>query len=187
VSEQAASPDMVTELERVPIDDLSFSQYNPRAMSQIELSKLARSIDEFGFVDPIVVNRRLARLGFEREALTIVGGHQRVRAAILLGWTEVPAVFVELSPGGEKALNLALNKIQGEWDGAMLADVLAELRIDPDIDELLTGFDETEIDKLIEATQIEFPDQFPAVDPDDLKKSADVTCPSCGFVFEPQK
>ncbi len=171
------------ELEYVNIDDLRMADYNPRSISQIELQKLARSIEEFGFVDPIIVNRRSMKSGHPNEGPTIVGGHQRVRAAILLGWKQVPAVFVELTPGGEKALNLALNRIQGEWDGTLLADVLAELQEDTSIDVLLSGFDQGEIDRLVEAANIEIPDEFPdmVVVPGDAGTATVGVCPSCSY------
>lgn len=116
----------------VPIDDLKIDPLNPRRMPASELAALERSITAFGMVEPIV-----ARWG---EG-TAIGGNQRLVAAKRLGWSEVPVVWVEVSDTEAQALNLALNKIDGEWDEAKLGAVLAELA---DVDSLsgaLTGFD----------------------------------------------
>ena len=72
----------------------------------------------------------------------------RVDAARQLGWTEFPVVRVDLDDAQARLLNLALNRIHGEWDEAMLAEMLAGLR-DEDADLLLSGFDTSEIDRLL--------------------------------------
>src|SRR6266705_2170884 len=102
---------------QVPITKIRFADYNPRKISDAEMTSLKRSIERFGFVDPVVVNRRRGKQwsAAERGAV-IVGGHQRVRAARELGHKAVPVVYVELPPDDEKLLNLALNKIGGEFD-----------------------------------------------------------------------
>ena len=74
----------------------------------------------------------------------MIGGHQRIEAARQLGWTEVPVIWWEGSDQDARALNLALNKIQGSWDEAKLADVLAELAGVESLQEALRGFDTTE-------------------------------------------
>jgi ParB-like chromosome segregation protein Spo0J len=61
---------------------------------------------EFGVVDPVIANRDG----------TVIGGHQRIRAAERLGLPELPVIYVELPKDKGKALNLALNWISGEWD-----------------------------------------------------------------------
>jgi ParB-like chromosome segregation protein Spo0J len=76
-------------------------------MCESEMAKLMRSIQQFGMVEPLVV-RRSDRL--------VVGGNQRLEAARALGLEQAPVVLVELSDAEAKALNLALNKIQGTWD-----------------------------------------------------------------------
>lgn len=113
---------------------------NPRVMPASEMEKLKRSIQEFGLVEPLVV----------REAdHTVIGGHQRLEAAQALGLARVPVVFVDLSEAQAKALNVALNKIQGEWDLPKLGELLEELRDLPDLDETLSGFDDREIETLL--------------------------------------
>jgi len=113
---------------------------NPRVMPASEMEKLKRSIAEFGFVEPVVV----------REAdHTVIGGHQRLEAAKALGLGTVPAVYVDVTEAEATVLNLALNKIQGEWDLPKLGELLAELQRLPDLDETLSGFDEREIETLL--------------------------------------
>ena len=74
--------------------------YNPRQMPESEMLSLRKSLREFGAVQPIIVNERTN---------TIVGGHQRVRAAALEGMETLPVVYVDLDPDKERSLNLALN------------------------------------------------------------------------------
>lgn len=58
----------------------------------------------------------------------MVGGHQRLKVLMDLGYTDVDCVVVELTEENEKALNIALNKISGEWDKEKLALLIADLR-----------------------------------------------------------
>ena len=113
---------------------------NPRTISKAELTKLQRSIRAFGFVQPVVVNRRTGQL---------VAGHQRLSAAQALGLPTVPVVYVDLPKEQATALALALNKIGGEWALPKLGELLDELRQLPDIDVGLSGFDEKEVDDLL--------------------------------------
>ena len=123
-------------IEQIPIAQLQFASYNPRTLSQKEFEELQRSLDEFGCVEPIVVNRQGSR---------IVSGHQRVRAAQALGWADAPVVWVDLDEAHEKALNIAMNAIGGEFDTDQLAELIATL--DEEMRDL-TGFDPDEISKL---------------------------------------
>lgn len=95
------------EVVKVGIDDISGAKYNPRKINERQMSGLISSLDKFGFVDPIIVNKRNN---------TIVGGHMRREAARTLGIKEIPVVYVDLSEAEEKALNVALNSssISGE-------------------------------------------------------------------------
>jgi len=127
-------------VQRVGIEALRPAKYNPRVMPEAEMAKLRRSIEAFGFVEPIVVRRK---------DNTVIGGHQRLEAAKALGLKKVPVVYVDVSEQEAKALNLALNRIQGEWDLPKLGQLLEELRDLPDLDEALTGFDQKEMDDLL--------------------------------------
>jgi site-specific DNA-methyltransferase (adenine-specific) len=123
------------EVTVLPIAALNPAEYNPRFISDTEKAKLKRSITEFGMVEPIVVN----------SDKTIIGGHQRVTCARELGWNDVPCVVVTLPKEKEKLLNLALNRIVGEWDYNKLYDILVSLEGD---DMTVAGFDTDEIKKI---------------------------------------
>lgn len=108
-------------IERIPAARLNPAAYNPRRdlkPGDKDYEKLKRSIEEFGFVEPVVWNERT---GF------VVGGHQRLKVLLDMGETEIDCVVVDLEPDREKALNLALNRIQGDWDEGKLAELLADL------------------------------------------------------------
>jgi len=128
------------ELKVLPISVLKPAEYNPRKKlkpGDKEYEKIKNSIEEFGFADPLVVN----------SDMTIIGGHQRLNVAVELGYTEVPCAVVDVDKTREKALNIALNKITGEWDEQMLADLLTDLK-EADYDLDFTGFDAPEVDQL---------------------------------------
>jgi DNA modification methylase len=153
------------EVTEVRTDELmrKAAPYNPRTIADHDLEALRRSLRFFGTVEPIVVNRRSDR---------IVGGHQRVRAAEAEGIATLPCVFVDLDEPSERQLNLALNRIHGEWDLEKLEDVLRELQtMGADLD--LTGFTEVEIGELLKGSDepidgLTDPDAIPEP-PDDPK------------------
>lgn len=131
------------EIKTVPISQLKPAKYNPRKdlkPGDTEYEKLKRSICELGYVEPVVWNRQTG---------SVVGGHQRLKVMRDLGYTEIECVVVELDERREKALNLALNRIQGEWDENKLAELIAELDANA-FDVSLTGFDASEIDELLD-------------------------------------
>ncbi len=113
--------------------------YNPRRISDHDLAALRRSMTTFGVVEPVVWNCRTKR---------IIGGHQRIKAAEAEGIETLPTVSVDLDEAAEKALNLALNRISGEWNEEALARVLAELQAGG-ADMELTGFKAGEIEKYL--------------------------------------
>lgn len=122
------------------LEDLRHAPYNPRSMTPRETQKLVESIQRFGFVDPVVVN--------DRTGGTIVGGHQRAVAAGIAGLEEVPCVIVDLDEDRERLLNVALNRISGEWDQEKLVAVMGEL--DAAGAELAaSGFDGWELDAIL--------------------------------------
>lgn len=129
------------ETKSVKISDLKPADYNPRIMPEGEMKKLMDCIVSFGFVDPVIVNRQPGRENI------IIGGHQRVEAAKRLGFTEVPVVYVELPIEREKLLNLALNRISGQWDEEKLRDILK--CFDQNVNVMLSGFDGVEIDDIL--------------------------------------
>ncbi len=97
-------------------------------------------------VEPLVWNKRTGNL---------VGGHQRLKILKEMGVKDIEVSVVDLDDAKEKALNLALNKISGEWDYPMLKDLLQELDTG-DMDMEITGFDTKEIEDLM--TQFHVPE-----------------------------
>jgi len=132
-------------IEKKKTTDLLPADYNPRKdlkPGDLEYEKLKRSIEQFGYVEPVIWNKTTSR---------VVGGHQRLKVLIDMGYTEVDCVVVELTEDKEKALNVALNKISGEWDKDKLALLISDLQ-GTDFDVSLTGFDPAEIDDLFKDT-----------------------------------
>ena len=131
-------------IEKVHIEKINPAAYNPRLDLQPgdkEYEKLKKSIDTFGYVEPLVWNSRTGNL---------VGGHQRLKILIEQGQTEVEVSVVDLDDAKEKALNLALNKIQGDWDRDKLGHLLDELTKLEGFDTGLTGFDPGEISQALD-------------------------------------
>lgn len=124
-------------IKEIAINRLQPSDYNPRKNLQPEdpeYQKLKKSIEQFGYVEPIVFNERSGR---------VIGGHQRLKVLQDLGFAKVKTVCVDVDDNQERALNVALNKIQGEWDFLKLTEVLKELEA-ADFDIELTGFDQND-------------------------------------------
>lgn len=124
-------------IRTVDIDELHESVFNPRIKlekSSKEYQQIADSIQEFGFVEPLVVNE---------PNMCIIGGHQRLQVLKDSGVTQVECVMInETNPEREKALCVALNKIKGDWDMEKLAYLLG----DDEVSAFPTGFDEGEVD-----------------------------------------
>jgi DNA modification methylase len=131
-------------IEPIPIDGLRPDPANPRHISEDELEALERSLQKFGFVEPVVARR---------EDATVIGGHQRLLAARRLGLTTVPVIWLDLDAEEARLLGLALNRISGSWDDALLARLLADLRAVPDLDLSLSGFEEDEVKALLRSLE----------------------------------
>ncbi|MEA4898683.1 MAG: site-specific DNA-methyltransferase [Christensenellaceae bacterium] len=126
--------------EQVPIDRLVPYARNARTHSKEQILQLRSSLREFGFVNPVIVDKDL----------NIIAGHGRVAAAKAEGLTEVPCVFAEhLTDAQKRAYILADNRLalSAGWDEELLALEFGELR-DLGFDLELTGFDVKEIEKL---------------------------------------
>src|SRR5690554_87512 len=126
--------------EKRNVSDLIPAKYNPRKdlkPGDKEYEKIKNSITEFGYVDPIIIN----------SDNTIIGGHQRLKVLRDLGYTEVDCVVIEIDKTKEKALNIALNKISGEWNVELLKDLIDDLK-ESNFDIEFTGFDPPELDEL---------------------------------------
>ena len=129
------------DLRKIKIADLVPASYNPRKAlkpGDKEYEKIKRSIEEFGYCEPVIVN----------SDMTIIGGHQRVTVLKDLGYSEIDCIVIDIDKTKEHALNIALNKITGEWNKELLADLIADLQ-DSDFDVTFTGFDPPEIEQLM--------------------------------------
>ena len=129
------------EIKELPLKELKPAAYNPRKKlkkGDKEYEKIKKSLLKFGYVDPIIVN----------EDLTVIGGHQRLTVLKDLDYETAKCVIVDLPKEDEKALNIALNKITGQWDEALLADLLLDLQ-ESDFNLDLTGFEPPEIDDIL--------------------------------------
>ena len=132
-------------IEKIQTERLIPADYNPRKdlkPGDAEYEKLKRSLEEFGYVEPVIWNKTTGH---------VVGGHQRLKVLLDMGITEVECVVVEMDAEKEKALNVALNKISGDWDKDKLALLIADLQ-GAGFDVSLTGFDPGEIDDLFKAS-----------------------------------
>ena len=158
--------------ERWPINRLVPYARNARKISDAAVDKVAASIQEFGWRQPIVVD----------AARVVIVGHARLLAARKLGLTEVPVhVADNLTPGQVMAYRLMDNRSHEEtsWDEPLLADCLAELR-DSDADLELTGFNSEEIDAfLLKASgATEPPEEFREYDE---ALTTEHECLNCGY------
>ena len=146
-SRRKAAAVPVFEHGTLPLSALTLAEYNPRRMGKDELGRLVKSLREFGFVEPVVVRA---------EDRLVIGGHQRLAALRVLleeqgaavDSYEVPVALVAgLDEPRTKALNLALNRISGEWDYGRLAAVFQSIRDMPAVD--LTGFTRAEVEDVV--------------------------------------
>ena len=139
-------------LEKVDIDKLVPYARNARTHSKEQILQLRASLREFGFVNPVIVDKDL----------TIIAGHGRVLAAKEEGITEVPCVFAEhLTEAQKRAYIIADNRLamNAGWDAEMLSVELSELQ-GVDFDISLLGFDDAELNKLLSGIEDVKDDDF---------------------------
>lgn len=131
-------------VEKWLVETINAAPYNPRKNLRRDdpaYQAIKRSIEEFGYVDLLVVNRRTKHL---------VGGHQRFKIIRDdLRWRELDVSVVDLDDRAEKRLNLALNKVGGEWDDDLLTALLRELTADGE-DMAPTGFSDDDLAALLD-------------------------------------
>ena len=128
-------------MQKIKINELKAAKYNPRRKlekTDEAYKRIKASIEEFGYVDPIIVNYK---------NMTVIGGHQRLEILKELGYEEIECVVVNLDEKQEKRLNLSLNKNSGYWDNTKLEELVDELKLSEE--ELFsTGFSMSEVENL---------------------------------------
>lgn len=132
--------------EMVAASRLAAAAYNPRRISRRALEALKESIRAHGFVEPVVV---------QRSGLVLIGGHQRVEALRALcaetgeKMPRIPAVVLDIDDREARRLNVALNRIAGEWDDAALAALLSSLGSLDETETLAMGLSAREVETLL--------------------------------------
>ena len=99
-------------VEKIQINKLKPAGYNPRQISKKQYNDLKQSIEKFGLVDPIIINKDF----------TVIGGHQRVKVCKELKYKEIDCVALFLTKEEERELNIRLNKSGGDWDFDLLSN-----------------------------------------------------------------
>lgn len=127
-------------LEFRDVDEVTPYPNNPKEHPEGQVDKIAGSIKEFGFVQPIVV----------RDDDQIIIGHGRLLAAKRLGLDEIPVIKADhLTEAEARALRIADNKVsESDWEGEALAVEIEQLQ-ESEVDEILTGFDDSEINEIL--------------------------------------
>lgn len=123
------------------LKDIRPAAYNPRVTlkpGDKDYEALKNSLERFGVAEPLIVNETTGNL---------VAGHQRLNVLKASGATEVEVVLVEMDEDKEKLLNIALNKIDGEWDYKKLEAMFEEIEAE---DIKFTGFSQEELDNLFD-------------------------------------
>tara|TARA_R100001463_G_scaffold3065_1_gene12644 strand:- start:7 stop:1152 length:1146 start_codon:yes stop_codon:yes gene_type:complete len=117
-------------IEKIEINKLKPATYNPRQISTKQYKDLKESINKFGLVDPIIVNK----------CYTIIGGHQRYKICKDLEYKDIGCIILDLNKEQERELNIRLNKNTGDFDMDILANEF-------DIDQLVDwGFKHIDLD-----------------------------------------
>ena len=99
-------------VEKISINKLKPAGYNPRQISKKQYNDLKQSIEKFGLVDPIIINKDF----------TVIGGHQRLKVCKELKYKEIDCVALFLTKEEEMELNIRLNKSGGDWDFDLLSN-----------------------------------------------------------------
>jgi ParB-like chromosome segregation protein Spo0J len=162
------------QVQTIPVNTLKPFEGNPRTITRNMLNRLAQSIEEEGFLQPLVID----------EQNRVIGGHQRLRAAKKIKMKEVPCIVVDLKGDEQRAklLNLRLNKIQGEFDYDVLYQFLADIDVSSIAD---AGFDADEIEeitKMMEEADAAITEQAEEqVEKAKISFEADVSKSKCDF------
>lgn len=137
-------------LQRVPIDSISFFEHNPRSIDSAGLDRLSASLRRFGLYAPLVVWPDPER------GLVVVGGNQRLTAIRRMrdrgevDLDEIPVVVLDCSEAEARMIVLRDNTHDGEWEWSSLSTYLSDLvATDGDLDLDATGFDREVLDELV--------------------------------------
>ncbi|OPZ65983.1 MAG: ParB-like nuclease domain protein [Firmicutes bacterium ADurb.Bin506] len=159
-------------------DSITPYDKNARIIPQAAIDKVATSISEFGWRQPIVVD----------EAGVILAGHTRLLAAKQLGLETVPvSVAKGLSPEQARAYRLMDNRANQEsmWDHLVLKDELSRLSVDGALDPALTGFSDEEFAAFTQSVDSgrfgDAPNEFKTFDE---TIHTDCKCPHCGYEWK---
>lgn len=165
-------------IEHVNVEQLKPYKNNAKIHSPDQISQIADSIHQFGFVNPILID----------ENEEIIAGHGRFEAAKLLNLTQVPTIRIEhLNDTQKRKLRIADNRISengGGWDADMLSIEIGELCELEDIADItITGFNDVEIDQILAEprtkTEVKKLDTVPYVADDEI-----ITMPGDIWEFE---
>lgn len=143
-------------IQEIKIDKVKPYQNNPRKNQAV--AKVAQSIKDFGFQQPIVVDKDMV----------VIVGHTRLLGAKKLGLEQVPVVVADLDEAKAKAYRIADNRVNEDsgWDNGLLQDELNKL-LDFEIDLSMTGFTNDELDSLFNKEEIDFIEPIADVVQDD--------------------
>lgn len=154
-----------------PLSELRAYQFNARLHDGAQIDALKRSIKEFGFTNPVLIN----------SSGRIIAGHGRMKAADELGMSELPCLVLDLSEAQARAYTIADNQLpqMASWDFDMLAVELDELQ-EGGFDISTLGFNAEELTEMLGS-----PNEMPEIsEEEDEKAEKDTTiCPKCQHEF----
>lgn len=164
------------QIEYIEIDNVIPYANNPRHNDGEAVDRVAASIKEYGFKQPIIVDKDNV----------IVAGHTRYKAAHKLGIDKVPVIKADdLTPAQVKAYRIADNRVAeySSWDNELLTIELEGLQ-DLDFDLDLTGVEDWEIDNLLNPVRADDLQDFFVEKEEKEKEPKKIQCPHCGEEFE---
>lgn len=133
--------------KRMRLKDIIPAAYNPRQnlkKGDYQYDRLHDSVERFGFVVPLVVNLRNN---------TLISGHQRYKVLAEMGVDEVEVIAVDLDEEKEKMLNIAMNRIESDWDYEKLNELFKEYS---DEELFATGFTSQEIQSILDQSDADY-------------------------------
>ena len=161
--------------------ELVFNEYNSRLHSEAQIEQIKRSIQEFGFTNPVLINSKSI----------VIAGHGRIQAATELGLESIPAITLDhLTEDQQRALVIADNQIaaNSDWDRDILAREIEALNL-TDYDTDLLGFDDNFIADLVDDLNVPDFKAGAASDQGQLDEldPVPVRCPECKHEFDSRK